>query len=76
MKQKNQVFHRLLVKKFISFIQENIILNPNFVFTPGLEKLINPFMRVEKESVQKVTKTIGDPIETMRVLREMKNNFQ
>jgi len=32
-------------------------------------------MRVEKEAVQKVTQTIGDPIETMRILREMKNNL-
>lgn len=32
-------------------------------------------MRVEKELVQKVTETVGDPIETMRVLREMKNNL-
>jgi len=41
----------------------------------GLEKLINPFMRVEKEPVQNVTKSVGDPIETMRILREMKNNL-
>lgn len=33
-------------------------------------------MRVEDESVQKVTGTVGDSIETMRVLREMKNNFK
>lgn len=32
-------------------------------------------MRVEKETVQKFTQTINDPIETMRILREMKNNF-
>lgn len=32
-------------------------------------------MRVEKEPVQKITKTIGNPIETMHVLREMKNKF-
>lgn len=38
-----------------------------------MEKRINPFMRVENQSIQKVTKTIGDPIETMRVLREMKD---
>jgi len=41
----------------------------------GLEKLINPFMRVETESVQKVTQTIGDPIKTMKMLRDMKNNL-
>jgi len=41
----------------------------------GLEKLINPFMRVENESVQKVTQTIGDPIETMKMLRDLKNNL-
>jgi len=32
-------------------------------------------MRVEEDVVQKITKTIGNPIETMRVLREMKNNL-
>lgn len=32
-------------------------------------------MRVEKEPVQKVTQSVGDPIETMRILREMKNNL-
>lgn len=32
-------------------------------------------MRVEKEPVQIVTKSIGNPIETMRILREMKNKF-
>jgi len=41
----------------------------------GLEKLINPFMRVENESVQKVTHTVGDPIETMKMLRDLKNNL-
>jgi len=48
---------------------------PSVPSTIGLEKLINPFMRVEKEEVQKVTQTINDPIETMRILREMKNNL-
>lgn len=32
-------------------------------------------MRVENESVQKVTQTIGDPIETMKMLRDLKNNL-
>lgn len=32
-------------------------------------------MRVEKDLVQKFTKTVGEPIETMHVLREMKNKF-
>lgn len=41
----------------------------------GLEKLINPFMRVEQDPIQKFTQTLGDPIETMRILREMKNNL-
>jgi len=31
-------------------------------------------MRVEEEAIQKITQTIGDPIETMRILRDMKNN--
>lgn len=33
-------------------------------------------MRVKIEDVQKVTQTTGDPIETMRVLREKKNNYK
>lgn len=32
-------------------------------------------MRVEKDPIQKITQSIGDPIETMRILREMKNNL-
>lgn len=48
---------------------------PSVPSTIGLEKLINPFMRVEKEPVQNITKTIGNPIETMHILREMKNKF-
>ncbi|VVC24295.1 Hypothetical protein CINCED_3A018303 [Cinara cedri] len=51
------------------------IKKPSVPSTVGLEKLINPFMRVKKKEVQIFTQTIGDPIETMRVLREMKNNF-
>lgn len=55
---------------------KNIYLNIlYFGYILGLEKLINPFMRVEINPVQKITQTIGDPIETMRVLREMKNNL-
>lgn len=32
-------------------------------------------MRVENELVQKVTETIGDPIKTMKMLRDLKNNL-
>ncbi|XP_050548831.1 hydroxyacylglutathione hydrolase, mitochondrial isoform X2 [Daktulosphaira vitifoliae] len=49
---------------------------PSVPSTIGLEKLINPFMRVDEESIQKVTGTIGDSIETMKILREMKNDFK
>lgn len=43
--------------------------------TIGEEKLYNPFMRVSEQSVQsKVGKT--DIVETMRVLRNMKNDFR
>uniref|UniRef100_A0A2S2Q371 hydroxyacylglutathione hydrolase n=1 Tax=Sipha flava TaxID=143950 RepID=A0A2S2Q371_9HEMI len=51
------------------------VKDPSVPSTIGLEKLINPFMRVEKEPVQIVTKSIGDPIKTMQILREMKNKF-
>lgn len=67
-----QVSHQPLVK--ISFLNVNNYLN-SFFFNLGLEKLINPFMRVENVSVQKVTKTIGDPIKTMKMLRDLKNNL-
>ncbi|XP_025190731.1 hydroxyacylglutathione hydrolase, mitochondrial isoform X1 [Melanaphis sacchari] len=51
------------------------IKEPSVPSTIGLEKLINPFMRVENESVQKFTQTIGEPINTMKMLRDLKNNF-
>lgn len=44
------------------------------IFILAIEKKINPFMRVDHEKVQEFTKTIGNPVETMRLLREIKNN--
>lgn len=44
--------------------------------TIGMEKLCNPFMRVEEEPVQKFTKTIGDAVATMTALRKAKDNFK
>ncbi|XP_050422627.1 hydroxyacylglutathione hydrolase, mitochondrial isoform X1 [Adelges cooleyi] len=44
--------------------------------TIGMEKLVNPFMRVGIASVQNATKTPGNSIETMRILRELKNDFK
>jgi len=66
------VFHQLLVRIYYNY---NSKYYHTIFFSLGLEKLINPFMRVEKDLVQKITKTVGDPIETMRILREMKNNL-
>lgn len=40
-----------------------------------LEKLINPFMRVNVSSVQKHANTV-DPIETMRAIRKEKDGFK
>lgn len=40
------------------------------------EKLINPFMRVECESVQKFVNALGNPIETMKSLRKIKDSFK
>ena len=67
------MFHQQLVK--ISFFKCEQLSYYDFFLNLGIEKLINPFMRVENESVQKVTQTIGDPIETMKMLRDLKNNF-
>ena len=44
--------------------------------TIAMEKLCNPFMRVEEEPVQKFTKTMGDAIATMTALRRAKDNFK
>nr|ACO10827.1 Hydroxyacylglutathione hydrolase [Caligus rogercresseyi] len=48
---------------------------PTVPSTIGEEKSINPFMRVDVESVQRHTKT-SDPIETMKALRDEKDNFK
>lgn len=70
----SQVFHPLLVKIVLKIMSVYEIMQW-FVLILGLEKLINPFVRVDLQVVQKVTGTLGDPIETMRVLREKKNIF-
>lgn len=44
--------------------------------TIAFEKRCNPFMRVEEESVQKFTKTVGDSVATMTALRRAKDNFK
>lgn len=38
-----------------------------------MEKRVNPFMRVNRVPVQQFTNTIGNPVETMRLLREKKD---
>lgn len=40
------------------------------------EKLINPFMRVNCESVQKFADAVGDPIQTMANIRKVKDSFK
>ena len=51
--------------------QDKLITVPS---TIGQEKLFNPFLRVNEQSLQMmVGKT--DPVEVLHTLREMKNNF-
>lgn len=49
---------------------------PTVPSTIAEEKLINPFMRVASESVQKFAKTPGNPIATMTAIRKMKDTFK
>lgn len=49
---------------------------PTVPSTIAEEKLINPFMRVETEVVQKFAKSLGDPILTMTVIRKIKDTFK
>uniref|UniRef100_A0A5S6R0H0 hydroxyacylglutathione hydrolase n=1 Tax=Trichuris muris TaxID=70415 RepID=A0A5S6R0H0_TRIMR len=48
---------------------------PTVPSTIGEEKQINPFMRVALPALQAHAKCPGDPIGTMKFLREEKNNF-
>lgn len=49
---------------------------PTVPSTIADEKLINPFMRVHSESVQKFANALGNPIETMAYLRKIKDSFK
>lgn len=49
---------------------------PTVPSTIAEEKLINPFMRVETEAVQKFAKSSGDPIQTMNIIRKIKDTFK
>jgi hydroxyacylglutathione hydrolase len=49
---------------------------PSVPSTIGEEKLINPFMRVTTEPVQKFAGAIGNPIETMAHIRRVKDSFK
>ena len=42
----------------------------------GLEKLINPFMRVDKETVRAHAGGMTSNVETMRAIRAEKDNFK
>lgn len=41
----------------------------------GEEKSINPFMRVNEASIQKLSQS-DDPVATMTFIRQMKDNFK
>lgn len=49
---------------------------PTVPSTIAEEKLINPFMRVNCETVQKFANTVGKPIETMAQIRTVKDSFK
>lgn len=49
---------------------------PTVPSTIAEEKLINPFMRVGCESVQKFANTVGNSIETMAHIRRVKDSFK
>jgi hydroxyacylglutathione hydrolase len=49
---------------------------PTVPSTIAEEKIINPFMRVDSEVVQKFANTLGDPIQTMTVIRKIKDTFK
>ncbi|CAG8482364.1 7634_t:CDS:2 [Diversispora eburnea] len=62
--------------KFLKEKSHWVSKNPQTVpSTIGDELKFNPFMRVNEDSVKKATEQ-KDPVEVMRVLREMKNNFR
>jgi hydroxyacylglutathione hydrolase len=66
------------IKNWISFCKEKRGVSPAEPTVPSTikdEKQINPFMRVNEESVQLHTKTSGG-IETMRALRTEKDSFK
>lgn len=48
---------------------------PTVPSTIAEEKQINPFMRVHSDPVQKFAKS-SDPIETMRIIRKIKDTFK
>ena len=49
---------------------------PTVPSTIAEEKLINPFMRVNCESVQNFANAVGNPIETMTYIRKIKDSFK
>lgn len=49
---------------------------PTVPSTIADEKLINPFMRVDCEPVQKFANSLGNPIETMAYIRKIKDSFK
>lgn len=49
---------------------------PTVPSTIAEEKQINPFMRVNVDAVQQFAKASGDAIETMTVLRKIKDAFK
>lgn len=55
--------------------QKRLASEPTVPSTIAEEKQINPFMRVGHEAVQKFAKS-ADPIETMTIIRKIKDSFK
>lgn len=54
-----------------SWCQDKVITVPS---TIAQEKLYNPFLRVNEQSIQLITGK-SDPVEALAVLRELKDKF-
>jgi hydroxyacylglutathione hydrolase len=60
------------LKKYENLRKENI---PTIPSTIGDERKYNGFMKCRELEVQELLGSAGDPIETMRKMRELKNNY-
>ncbi|PFH31241.1 hydroxyacylglutathione hydrolase [Besnoitia besnoiti] len=62
-----------LKAKYDWTVKQREAQQPTIPSTIEQELRFNPFMRVEEKSVQEAMKSVGDTVETMQRLRELKN---